>query len=88
MLGQSNLVDLSLVLEVFGEDELVNSDPVLGLALQTLLNDHVEVFGDALRNRIVLLVLNFLLKFFNVVRVVGILVGTHLIGEDAKGPHI
>ena len=61
MLGQSYLVDLCLVLKVFREDDLIYRRPVLWLLLQALFDDHVEILGDALRDRVVLLCAHFFL---------------------------
>ena len=76
---ERDLVNLRLLLEVFRENDLINGGPILRFALQTLFDDHVEVFGDALRDWIILLTLNLLLKLLNIVRVIGIFVRAHFV---------
>ena len=86
--GQSDPVDLRLLLEVLRKDDLVDGGPVLWLLLQALADYPAEVKRDALRNQFVPLCANFLLEFLHVLGVVGVLVRAHLIQEHAKSPYI
>lgn len=88
MLGQCNLVNLSFILEVFWEYDLVNCRSIIGLLLQTLFDYHIKVLGDPLWNRLVLLFLDFLLKLLNVLSVVRVLVRTHLVEHNTQSPNI
>jgi len=88
MLWQSDLVDLGFLLEVFREDDLINSSSVVLLPLQTLLDNHVEVFGHTLWYWVVSFFLNFLLQFIDVVGVVRVLVGAHFVENDTESPDI
>ena len=51
---QRDLVDLRFVLEVFRENYLIDACSILRLLLETLFDDHVEVFCDTLRYGLVL----------------------------------
>lgn len=82
MLRQGDLVDFSLVLEVFREDYLVDSGSILGLFLETLLYYHVEVLCDALGDSLIFLSLHLVLELLYRLGIIGIFLGAHLIHED------
>ena len=86
--GQSDPVDLSLLLEVLRKDDLVDGGSVLRLLLQALADYPTEVKRDALRDQFVPLSAHFLLEFLHVLGVVGVLVRAHLIQEHTESPHI
>ena len=88
MLRQRYLVDFGLVLEVFRKYDLVDRGPILRLFLQALLNNHVEVLGDALRDRLVPLVPHPVLQLLDCVCIVGVLMSTHLVDKHAEGPNV
>ena len=88
VLGQSDPVDLRLLLEVFRKDDLVDGGSVLRLLLQALADYPAEVKRDTLRDKFVPLSAHFLLEFVDVLGVVGVLVRTHLIQEHTESPHI
>ena len=88
MLWQGDLVDFCLLLEVFREDDLVDRCAIFRLLLKALLDDHVEVFCDSLRDRIILLAADFLLKFIDVLGIIWILLSAHFIQDDAESPNV
>ena len=85
---QRYLVNFCLILEVFRENNFVNTGSVLGLFLQALLDDHIEIFGDALRDRFVLRCQNFFLELVDVRCVVRVLLCAHFVEYDAERPDI
>ena len=85
---QRYLVYLSLVLKIFGEDYFIDTGTIFRLFLQALLDDHVEVLGDALWYRLVLGREDFLFELLDVLGVVGVLLCTHFVKDDAQRPDI
>ena len=80
---ECNLVYFRFILEVFREDDFVYTCTILWLLLQTLLNYHVEVFGDALRDRRVLLRQDFLFELLYVLCIIGVFLCAHFIQDNA-----
>ena len=85
---QRYLVYFGLVLKIFGEDDFIDTGTIFRLFLQALLDDHIEIFGDALGYRLVLRSENFLLQLFDVLGVIGVLLRAHFIQHDTQRPDI
>ena len=74
MFWQRDLVHFCFILEIFRKDDFIDRSPIIWLFLEALLDDHIEIFGDPLWDRLVFLLFDFFFELFDVLGVVGVLV--------------